>query len=57
MPNVAEYFAENVFNDAVMKQMLSDEVYSSVQQTISNNQPLDPTVADAVAAAMKEWAI
>ncbi len=52
-----ELFGKNVFNNAVMKARLPKAVYKSVQRTIRNGDLLDATVADAVATAMKDWAI
>ncbi|MGH9443249.1 MAG: glutamine synthetase III, partial [Thermoanaerobaculia bacterium] len=50
-------FGENVFGVAAMKAYLPKEIFRSVKRTIDLGQTLDPHVADAVAAAMKEWAI
>ncbi|HWA68039.1 MAG TPA: glutamine synthetase III [Mycobacteriales bacterium] len=50
-------FGENVFSKAVMQKVLPKAVYKSVMATIDQSQPLDPTVADAVAVAMKDWAM
>lgn len=50
-------FAANVFSDKVMKERLPKSVYKALQRTIRQNESLDPTGADAVAAAMKDWAI
>ncbi|HEY2893279.1 MAG TPA: glutamine synthetase III, partial [Pirellulales bacterium] len=50
-------FASNVFNDKVMKERLPKSVYKALQRTIKQNAGLDPSGADAVAAAMKDWAI
>ncbi len=55
--NVAEIFGENVFNDAVMQERLSVEVYKELKQTIQEGKELQRSTADAVAQAMKEWAI
>ncbi|WP_027721929.1 glutamine synthetase III [Maridesulfovibrio zosterae] len=52
-----ELFGCNVFNDNVMKDRLPKKVYKSVKKTIEEGAVLDPTVADAVANAMKEWAM
>ncbi len=52
-----ELFAANVFSRAVMKQRLPKAVFKSVMQTIDEGAKLDPSVADVVAAAMKDWAI
>ncbi len=54
--NVTEYFGTNVFNDEVMKNSLPREVYTSLRRTIDEGQPLDTSIASAVANAMKDWA-
>ena len=55
--NVPELFGSLVFNDKVMKERLSPEVYASLKKTIDENVRLDETVADAVAKEMKSWAL
>ena len=50
-------WATDVFNLAKMQAGLPKAVFKSLKQTIKSGSELDPTVADAVAAAMKEWAI
>ncbi len=55
--SVPEIFGSMVFDDRVMRSMLSDKVYSSLKHTIDEGARLDSSVADAVAAAMKEWAL
>ena len=50
-------FASNVFNDKVMKDRLPKSVYKALQRTIKQAESLDASVADAVASAMKDWAI
>ncbi len=52
-----EVFGENVFTKAVMQHRLPKPVFKSVMATIEHSKPLDPTVADVVAAAMKDWAM
>jgi len=52
-----EIFGENVFSKAVMQKRLPKPVFKSVMATIEHSKPLDPTVADVVAAAMKDWAL
>ncbi|MDT7637258.1 MAG: glutamine synthetase [Pseudonocardiales bacterium] len=52
-----EIFGENVFSKVVMQKRLPKSVYKSVIATIERGAPLDPLVADAVAAAMKDWAL
>ena len=57
MTTVPEYFGSLVFDTRVMKARLSGDVYRSLKQTIQKGVKLDPTVADAVASAMKDWAV
>ena len=57
MATVSEYFGSLVFDDRVMKANLSAGVYQSLKKTIDEGARLDPTVADAVAAAMRDWAV
>lgn len=52
-----DLFAANVFSTAVMKQRLPKSVYKSLMKTIEGGETLDSSVADVVAAAMKDWAI
>lgn len=57
MMNVSEYFGSRVFDDRVMKATLSSHVYNSLKQTIDQGKKLNADVADAVAIAMKDWAV
>jgi glutamine synthetase len=52
-----ELFGSNTFSDAVMRDRLPKTVYKAVQRTIRQGASLDPNIADAVATAMKDWAI
>jgi len=52
-----EIFGENVFSKSVMQKRLPKSVYKSVMATIEKGAKLDPVVADAVASAMKDWAL
>lgn len=52
-----ELFGVNVFSKRVMKEVLPKPVFKSVVKTIESGQKLDPSVADVVANAMKDWAI
>ncbi len=52
-----EIYGENVFNKTVMQKRLPKSVYKSVIGTIERGETLDPLVADAVASAMKDWAL
>lgn len=55
--NLKEVFGENVFNDEVMRERLPKNVYKALRKTMDEGLPLDPSVADVVANAMKDWAI
>lgn len=57
VPGVPEIFGMNVFNDDIMQQRLPKDVYKSLRKTIDSGKDLDITVANAVANAMKDWAI
>ena len=57
MKNISDYFGCLVFDDRVMKANLSSKVYQSLKKTIDEGAQLDISVANAVAAAMKEWAV
>ena len=57
MGTVSDYFGCLVFDDRVMKANLSADVYQSLRKTIDEGAKLDASVANAVAAAMKDWAI
>ncbi len=57
MSNVAEIFGSKVFNLPTMKERLPKEIYKSLVKTINDGTKLDINVANAVAHAMKEWAI
>ena len=57
MTAVPEYFGSMVFDDRVMKANLSAEVYRSLRKTIDEGAKLNIGVANAVAQAMKDWAV
>ncbi len=57
MASVPEMFGTNVFDDRQMKARLSADVYKSLQKTIKEGEQLDIKLANAVALAMKEWAV
>lgn len=57
METVSDYFGSLVFDDRVMKANLSAKVYQSLKKTIDEGAPLDSNVANAVASAMKDWAV
>ncbi|MDL9938000.1 glutamine synthetase III [Gordonia sp. ABSL1-1] len=54
---LADTFGRNVFSLSVMKKRLPKHVFKAVAATIDTGAPLDPTLADYVAVAMKDWAI
>lgn len=57
MKTVTDYFGSMVFDDRVMKAKLSAKVYDSLKKTIDEGTELDIGVANAVATAMKDWAV
>ena len=52
-----DLFGVNVFSDAVMRERLPKPVYKALKRTIDHGEKLDISVADAVATAMRDWAI
>ena len=54
---VAEIFGKNVFNETVMRERLPKSVFKKMKKTIEDGAELDPSIADVVAHAMKDWAI
>jgi glutamine synthetase len=50
-------FGENVFSDLVQRQRLPKDVYKRLQETLRRGEPLDTSLADQVAQAMKDWAM
>lgn len=57
MSTVTEIFGSSVFNDATMKERLPKEVYKALKKTIHDGTALDMSLANAIANAMKDWAI
>ena len=57
MDKVSELFGSNVFNDSVMKERLPNDVYAILKSTMKEGKTIDSSIADTVAAAMKDWAI
>lgn len=55
--NVLSYFGKNTFNDAVMRDKLSKEVYKKLKANIQKGEKLLPEISNSVAHAMKEWAL
>src|SRR5690349_4657856 len=56
-PNVSKFYGENVFGVEQMRATLSPAVFKKVSSSIKNHEKIDETTADAVAAAVKSWAI
>ena len=54
---VPEYFGCLVFDDRMMRARLSADIYHSLKKTVKEGQRLDSSLADAVAKAMKDWAV
>ncbi len=57
MAKVPELFGSMVFNDQKMQERLPKSTYKALKKTIQNGEPLDLSVANVVASAMKDWAI
>ncbi len=57
MGNLTELFGSMVFNDRKMQERLPLTTYKALKRTIKNGEPLDISVANAVANAMKDWAV
>jgi glutamine synthetase len=56
-PRATEAFGSLVFHDEVQQTRLPKPVYHALRRTMTHGEPLDVSVADAVASAMKEWAV
>ena len=54
---VSDYFGDNTFNQAVMRQYLSKEAFQQLQNVINKGEKIDRRIADQVATAIKSWAI
>lgn len=57
MAKVPELFGRMVFNDQKMQERLPKTTYKALKKTIQNGEPLDLSVANVVASAMKDWAV
>ena len=55
--DIERIFGENAFGMEEMENRLPKEIYKSLRATIDKGHTLDPTIADVVALAMKEWAV
>ncbi|UAJ73006.1 glutamine synthetase III [Synechocystis sp. PCC 7339] len=56
-PRLEDLWADNVFNLSKMQASLPKSVFKSIKNTIVTGEKLDPTIADAVATAMRDWAM
>ena len=56
-PKATEIFGSLTFNDEVQKRRLPRDVYRALRRTITAGAALDPSAADIIAAAMKDWAV
>ena len=54
---VKDVFAKNVFNEDVQRQRLPKAVFKKLQETVKKGAPLDLSIADSVASAMRDWAV
>lgn len=54
---ISDYFGQNVYNKEAMRATLSSDVFERLMRTIDKGDKLDDEVADAVASAMKSWAM
>ncbi|BBD07736.1 glutamine synthetase III [Desulfovibrio ferrophilus] len=55
--SASEIFGCNVFSMKVMEERLPKSIFKSLKKTVDNGQQLDPSIADTVAAAMRDWAV
>src|SRR4051795_7067456 len=55
--HIKELFGSNVFSESVQRERLAKPVFKALQRTIRRGDALDPEIADAVASAMKDWAL
>ena len=54
---IPELYGSMVFSDRVMRSKLPKDIYKALRKTVNDNLPLETDVANAVAVAMKEWAV
>ena len=57
LPPATEVFGSLTFNDEVQKSRLPKPVYQALRRTITAGEPLEPTAADIIASALKDWAL
>jgi glutamine synthetase len=53
----ADVFGSLVFNDKLQQERLPKPAYRALRATITRGEPLDLSTADAVASALKDWAV
>ncbi len=56
-PKATDIFGSLTFNDDIQRRRLPRDAYKALRRTITQGQPLDPSIADVIATAMKDWAI
>ena len=54
---LTDIYGQNVFSERVMRERLPKGVFQKLNRTMRKGEPLDPSIADIVANAMKDWAI
>ena len=54
---ITQVFGSHVFSDAVMRERLPKNIYTAIKATIDDGEPLDSSIANVIANAMKDWAI
>ncbi len=57
MTGIPDFYGELVFNKKIMRERLSNQAYDKLMATIMDGSPLDDSIAEDIAHAMKEWAI
>ena len=57
MTRIESIFGSMVFSDKVMRERLPEEAYKSLRKTIENGKTLDLSLANTIAAVMKDWAV
>ena len=57
MTNIPEMFGSMVFNEKAMKNYLTDEIFTALRRTVDTGAPMDLATANAVADAMRKWAM
>jgi len=55
--NIPKIFGEKTLQLDVLKERLPKAVWKELKKTITDNEPLNPNVADSVAVVMKDWAM